>query len=81
MIHDGFGILESGRIGELRYPATDVTTEWIELLEKTELQGDSHHFLRIGNRDNWTHLRLNIFPDGGVSRMRIFGCPDWDAVP
>jgi allantoicase len=51
------------------------STEWIELLEKTELQGDSHHFLRIGNRDNWTHLRLNIFPDGGIARLRVFGVP------
>jgi len=24
----------------------------------------------------FTHVRLNIFPDGGVSRMRIFGYPE-----
>src|SRR6185369_14861184 len=28
-----------------------------------------------------THVRLNIFPDGGVARFRVFGRvqPDWDA--
>ena len=47
--------------------------DWIELLPKTALQGDAHHFLQIDNDDVWTHLRLNIFPDGGVARLRVFG--------
>ena len=34
----------------------------------------------IANR--WTHLRLNIFPDGGVARFRVYGrvVPDWSRV-
>ena len=30
--------------------------------------------------DEFTHVRLNIFPDGGVSRLRIIGLPNWDAI-
>ncbi len=44
------------------------------------LQGNSHHFVEIGDGRVWTHLRLNIFPDGGVARLRVYGQPacDWD---
>ena len=47
--------------------------EWVEILAKTDLQGDTHHFLPIDDDSVWTHLRLNIFPDGGIARLRIFG--------
>ena len=26
----------------------------------------------------FSHVRLNIYPDGGVSRLRVFGLADWD---
>jgi allantoicase len=47
--------------------------EWHEVLEKTDLQGDTHHYLPIEGDATWTHLRLNIYPDGGVARLRIYG--------
>ena len=47
--------------------------EWVELLASTELQGDSHHFLPVEDESVWTHLRLNIYPDGGIARLRIYG--------
>jgi len=47
--------------------------EWTELLPKTDLEGDAHHYLRINSDVAWTHLRLNIYPDGGVARLRIYG--------
>ncbi len=46
---------------------------WVELLAKTDLVGDAHHFLDISDENTWTHVRLNIFPDGGVARLRIYG--------
>jgi len=52
----------------------DVPEEgWVELVAKTDLEGDSHHLLPVHNDNSWTHLRLNIFPDGGVARLRVFG--------
>lgn len=58
----------------------DETTEWVPLVPMVELQGDSDHFHAIDNYRVWTHLRFNIFPDGGVARLRLYGrvyC-DWD---
>ena len=54
--------------------------DWTEILPQTELQGDAHHYLPVTSQSVWTHLRLNIFPDGGVARLRVFGevCPDLD---
>jgi len=46
---------------------------WVELLARTDLSGDSHHFLEINDERVWTHVRLHIYPDGGIARLRIFG--------
>lgn len=47
---------------------------WATILSQSKLQADyEHHFSDIVNKGPFTHLRLTIFPDGGVSRMRVFG--------
>jgi len=46
---------------------------WTELLGEHDLQGDAHHYLAIDSDAIWTHLRLNIFPDGGIARLRVYG--------
>jgi allantoicase len=46
---------------------------WVELLGVTDLAGDSHHFLEVSDERIWTHVRLHIYPDGGIARLRIFG--------
>ena len=46
---------------------------WTVLLPTTDLSGDAHHLLEISNDTVWTHLRLNIYPDGGVARLRVYG--------
>jgi len=51
----------------------DDTTEWKTLLLKTDVDADSHNFFSIENETVWTHLRLKIFPDGGVARLRAYG--------
>jgi len=58
----------------------DAQTEWVELVPARSLQGNSHHFVEIDDARVWSHLRLNIFPDGGVARLRVYGQPacDWD---
>jgi allantoicase len=52
----------------------DVPEEgWTELVPMTDLSPDAHHLLPVHNDTSWTHLRLNIFPDGGVARLRVYG--------
>ncbi|OLQ73308.1 allantoicase [Photobacterium proteolyticum] len=55
-------------------------TEWQEILPSQSLQGDSHHEHTVDNEQVFTHVRLNIYPDGGVARLRVYGLPsvDWD---
>jgi allantoicase len=55
------------------------TTEWLEVLPKSPLNGDSKNPFVIEVPYAFTHVRLNIFPDGGVARLRVYGeaVPDW----
>jgi allantoicase len=52
---------------------------WTTVLPNAAIQGDSDNYLAIQSDRPWTHVRLNIFPDGGVARLRIFGdvVVDW----
>ena len=45
---------------------------WTELLAQTELQPDTMHEFATTSPPA-THVRLNIHPDGGVARLRVFG--------
>lgn len=58
---------------------TSATTTWTELLPRSVLAGDAPNAFAITARKPVTHVRLNIFPDGGVARLRVFGevVPDW----
>ena len=46
---------------------------WTELLPKSDLRGDAHHYCEVDDDTIWTHVRLHIYPDGGVARLRIYG--------
>jgi allantoicase len=51
----------------------DEDASWTQILAPTNLKGNAHHFLPIDSDKIWSHLRLNIYPDGGVARLRVFG--------
>ena len=54
---------------------TDLNTNWTEILPQQKLQAHCEHFYEkeIKNNGPFTHVRFSIFPDGGVSRLRLFG--------
>ncbi len=58
------------------------TTQWTEILPISHLLGDSQNPFVIENDSRFTHLRLKIYPDGGVARLRVFGevVPDWNLI-
>lgn len=60
----------------------DVNTVWTTIVPATSLKGDSHHFVSVANDGVFSHVRLNIYPDGGVARLRAYGRPavDWQQV-
>jgi allantoicase len=49
--------------------------KWKEILPQTKLHAHRrHHFgSHLRSPGAVTHVRLNIFPDGGVSRLRVWG--------
>jgi allantoicase len=52
---------------------------WREILPRTALKGDAHNLMAIAPASPATHLRLRIYPDGGVARLRVHGdvVADW----
>jgi allantoicase len=49
------------------------STQWIEVVVQTALRGDSQNLIEVMNEKRCTHLRLKIYPDGGVARLRVHG--------
>lgn len=56
--------------------------DWLEILAKSALEPGSQNLYKIDSNAEWTHLRLHIYPDGGVARLRVYGevKPDWSQV-
>ncbi|GAA2095162.1 allantoicase [Streptomyces albiaxialis] len=55
----------SGRDGE--------SGEWTELLPRTKLEPDAVHRFLLENAPAVTHVRMDIYPDGGIARLRLHG--------
>ena len=55
---------------------------WTEILPRSPLAGDKQNPFAIAHERRVTHLRLNIFPDGGVARLRVHGeaAPRWSRL-
>jgi allantoicase len=51
--------------------------QWIPIFPETALKGDSPNLFSARNENRFTHLRLKIYPDGGVARLRVHG----EAIP
>lgn len=71
---------ESCRIegcGREGYPSTDELlgpeSEWHEIVPRSTLRGDTHNAFTVTDPQRYTHVRLSIFPDGGVARLRVLG--------
>lgn len=60
----------------------DASAEWQTLLEQIPIQPHSHNYFEVSDSRPWSHLRLKIYPDGGVARLRVYGEPraDWSAL-
>ncbi|WP_049622260.1 allantoicase [Frateuria defendens] len=57
----------------------DADTAWTPLLPAVELGPDRHHYHAIADEGTYSHLRVNIYPDGGLARLRVYGRPSFDA--
>ncbi|MEY2496759.1 MAG: allantoicase [Verrucomicrobiota bacterium] len=55
---------------------------WTPILAQSPLNPGSQNLFTITSDQTWTHARLNIIPDGGVARLRVYGIvvPDWSKL-
>ena len=60
----------------------DVRHRFAELLPRSPLVGHAENELTVRSEGRFTHVRLNIYPDGGVARLRVWGeaRPDWRRI-
>jgi allantoicase len=60
----------------------DDGTNWQEILGHTDLKGDAKHWFEFSAGETFTHVRLNMLPDGGIARFKVYGEPavDWDKI-
>ncbi|XP_066092368.1 probable inactive allantoicase [Saccopteryx bilineata] len=62
------------------------SNDWDHLVPMTDLKPEnpasSHNYFLISSQHRWTHIRLNVFPDGGIARLRVYGIghKDWAAT-
>ena len=68
--------LLNAKLGRLEEPPA--RAPWAPLLGETALHPDTRHIFvdELEDERAATHVRLNIFPDGGVSRFRVWGVPN-----
>lgn len=65
-------------------PEDDVDIAWVTLLPRTRVGANAQHFFNFeesaASQYRFTHVRVSVFPDGGLSRVRIYGRVAADAV-
>ncbi|KAG1964042.1 putative allantoicase [Pimephales promelas] len=60
---------------------------WKEIVPMTEMKpgysDTCHNYLSVTYPHRVTHIRLNIYPDGGIARLKVYGVgkKDWSTVP
>jgi allantoicase len=57
------------------YPPADslASVQWTEIVPRSPLTGDSRHVFTVAPGPRCSHVRLTIYPDGGVARLRVHG--------
>ena len=53
--------------------------DWFDLVPRVKLSADADHTFAVapaGVGTTITHVRLTMYPDGGISRLRLLGNPN-----
>jgi allantoicase len=69
-----------GCVSDAVIPPEDA--DWTTLVPVLDLNGNDRRWVKSQAGGVWTHVRLSIFPDGGVARLRVYGRihKDWTRV-
>ena len=69
--------IEAAEVDDHVSPEELHTASWATLVAKSPAQGDTENLYPVEDPRRYTHVRLTIYPDGGVARLRVHG----EAVP
>jgi allantoicase len=63
-------------------PESAQKAPWVNIIPQSPLNPGSQNLFDVGDTRSWSHVLLNIFPDGGVARLRLYGTvvPDWSHI-
>ncbi|MBP6333860.1 MAG: allantoicase [Bacteroidia bacterium] len=80
--HPPFASIEATRIDDPKQDLQSSKVVWTEILSNSPLNPGSQNFYECTSKEIYTHLRLNIYPDGGVARLKVYGevHKDWTLV-
>jgi allantoicase len=80
--HPPHASIEGVNLSGKDIPADWDSITWKEILPKSHLDAGSQNFYDCQSDEIFTHLRLHIYPDGGVARFRVYGevFKNWDLV-
>jgi allantoicase len=65
--------VEAANVEGYPSPVELAEVEWHELVGLSAAGGDTANSYPVGDRRRWSHIRLSIYPDGGVARFRVHG--------
>jgi allantoicase len=54
-------------------PADLAGADWVMLVPRSPAKGDARNAFEVSDPHRYTHVRLSIYPDGGVARLRVHG--------
>ncbi len=79
--HPPFASIEACLLTDGKNPE-DAGVEWKEILPKSPLNPGSQNFYACTDRNLYSHIKLHIYPDGGVARLKVYGevQKDWKKV-
>lgn len=63
----------SVRGADARVRDLDDPRSWVDLVPRIPVQPDTRHQLPVEHEDPVTHVRLDVYPDGGLARFRVLG--------
>ncbi|MBY4010936.1 allantoicase [Rhodococcus fascians] len=65
--------IEAAEVTGFPSPTELYETEWTTIVARSAVDGDSENRFEVASDARWTHVKLSIYPDGGVARLRVLG--------
>ncbi len=74
--HPPYGSIEACNIdGPITPEQLRDEVNWTPIVEQVPLQRGSRNLYGVQSNEKWTHVRLHMYPAGGIARLRVYGDP------